>query len=66
MYLNQMRKLRISKNMTLEELSEKTGISAGYLCHLEKRKRKNPSARVMEIIALELGQTVSEVFFTKM
>lgn len=63
MYKNQMRKIRIAKNMTLEELSEITGISAGYLCHLEKGTRKNPSMQVMEAIAMGLKATVAEVFF---
>ena len=64
MYNNQMRILRIAKNMTLEELSEKTGLSAGYLCHLEKGSRRNPSMNVMEIIAIGLGESVADVFFT--
>ena len=63
MYKNQMKKLRMSKNMTLEELSERTGISAGYLCHLEKGTRSNPSMHVMELIARGLEKTVAEVFF---
>lgn len=60
---NQMRKIRITRNLTLEELSEATGISAGYLCHLEKGTRKNPSMHVMEAIANGLNATVAEVFF---
>ena len=63
MYKNQMRRIRISKNMTLEKLSEITGISSGYLCHLEKGSRKNPSMHVMELIANGLGVTLAELFY---
>ena len=60
-----MRSVRISKNLTLDDLAEMTGISAGYLCHLEKGSRKNPSVQVMEAIAEALGESVVEIFFTK-
>lgn len=65
MYINKMRSVRISKNLTLDDLAEMTGISAGYLCHLEKGSRKNPSVQVMEAIAEALGESVVEIFFTK-
>ena len=65
MYINKMRSVRLSKNLTLDDLAEMTGISAGYLCHLEKGSRKNPSVQVMEAIAEALGETVVEIFFTK-
>lgn len=45
MYNNKIRKYRQEKNMTLDELAERVGISSGYLCHLEKGTRKNPSTR---------------------
>lgn len=63
MYKNQMKRIRMSKSMTLGKLSEITGISSGYLCHLEKGSRKNPSMHVMELIADGLGVSVAEVFF---
>ncbi len=63
MYLNKMKKIRAAKNITLKDLSNMTGISIGYLCHLEKGTRKNPSMHVMEKIAKELGESVSTVFF---
>ena len=43
MYHNQIRKIREEKGMTLVKLSEMSGVSVGYLCHLEKGSRKNPS-----------------------
>ena len=60
---NKMREIRNSKGITLEELSINTGISIGYLCHLEKGTRKNPSMQVMESIAKGLNKTVIETFF---
>ena len=65
MYINNMKKIRISKNMTLGELAKVTGISAGYLCHLEKGTRKNPSVQTMESIAKALDKSVIEIFFSK-
>lgn len=63
MYHNNMREIRIAQGMTLEELAEKTGISVGYLSHLEIGTRNNPSISSMNKIAEALGKTVSEVFF---
>ncbi len=65
MYKNNMRNIRNNKDMTLERLSELTGISVGYLCHLEKGTRSNPSMQVMELIAMGLESSVTEVFFNK-
>ena len=48
----------------VKKLAEESGVSAGYLCHLEKGKRDNPSIEVMENIAKVLGKTIPEVFFS--
>ena len=64
MYKNNIKIYRIEQEMTLRTLAEKTGISAGYLCHLEKGTRNNPSTKVMENIANVLGKTVAEIFFS--
>ena len=64
MYKNKMREIRESKGMTLKELSEKTKITIGYLCHLEKGNRENPSTEVMEKIAKALGKSIPEIFFS--
>ena len=63
MYKNQLKKIRIEKGMTLLELSNKSGVSIGYLCHLEKGSRKNPSLEIMDKIAVAIGKTISEIFF---
>ncbi len=65
MYQNRMQQIRRTKGITLTELSVKTGISIGYLSHLENGTRKNPSIEMMDKIAKVLDKSVSEVFFTE-
>ena len=60
---NQLRKIREGKGMTLLELSYLSGVSVGYLCHLEKGSRKNPSLEIMEKISKAVNKSVAEVFF---
>lgn len=63
MYNNKIREYRQNMGMTLEELAKKVGISIGYLCHLEKGSRSNPSTEKMEKIAKILNKSISEIFF---
>lgn len=65
MYYNKLKSIRKAKKMTLEELAEKSGVSAGYLCHLENGSRKHPSIEVMEKIAQALDKTIFEIFFNQ-
>lgn len=63
MYKNRIREYRKEKGMNLGELAIKAEISIGYLCHLEKGTRNNPSIQVMEKIAKVLGRDIAEIFF---
>ena len=63
MYKNQVKKVREEKGMTLVKLSEISGVSVGYLCHLEKGSRKNPSIEIMEKISKALNKSITEIFF---
>ena len=63
MYKNKIKKYRELRGLTLKELAEKSGVSAGYLCHLEKGNRDNPSTEVMENIAIALDKSIPEIFF---
>ena len=63
MYINNLRKIRKSKNLTMQELSELSGVSMGYICHLEKGTRQNPSRDVMEKIAKALEEAIIKIFF---
>lgn len=65
MYINNMNKIRKEKGMTLTELSCKTGISIGYLSHLENGTRKNPSIEIMDKLAIALEKSIQELFFTE-
>ena len=65
MYYNKLKSIRKEKGMTLEELSELCGVSAGYLCHLENGSRNHPSIEVMEKIAKALNNTIFEIFFNQ-
>ena len=64
MYKNKIRKYRIKRGLTIKELADRCGVSAGYICHLEKGNRDNPSTEVMENIAIVLGKTIPEIFFS--
>lgn len=64
MYHNRMKEIRKERGMTLEELSQKTGISVGYLSHLERGTRDNPTICIMDKIAYALGKSLLEVFFS--
>ena len=61
--MNNIKKYRKEKEMKMKELAKKVGISTGYLCHLEKGTRCNPSIDVMERIAKELNKPIANVFF---
>ena len=64
MYKNKIKVYRKQSGLTLKELADKSGVSAGYLCHLEKGNRDNPSTEVMENIAIALDKSIPEVFFS--
>ena len=55
--------LRIRKGIKLKDLAEKVGISREYLRQIEN-ETANPSKRIMQSIAKELGSSVQELFFT--
>lgn len=63
MYINNLRKIRKVKNLTIKDLADISGVSIGYICHLEKGTRQNPSREVMEKISKALGEPVTKIFF---
>lgn len=64
MSLNNIARYRKEKKLTLKELSDLTGLSAGYLCHLEHGSRSNPSKKVIEKLTCVLEISVEELFFS--
>lgn len=65
MYYNKIKYYRKQKKMNLVEMANKVGITPGYLCHLEKGTRANPSIKVMEKICNVLNKSITEVFFQR-
>jgi len=65
MYSNKIEFYRQQAGITQEGLSRLTGLSTGYICHLEKGSRKNPSIKTMEKISKVFNKNVGEVFFSE-
>ena len=65
MFHTNLKKARKERHITLEQLSKISGVSVGYLCHLEQGTRKNPSIDVMEKIAKKKKKDITELFFSK-
>lgn len=60
--MNNLKKYRTEKGLTLQQVAEKTMISIGYICHLENGSRSNPSRKVMEKISFVLDKSISDIF----
>lgn len=60
--MNNIRKYRIEKGYKLDQLANLVGISIGYMCHLERGSRENPSYTVMKKISKVLNKSISEIF----
>lgn len=60
---NKLKYYRIKEKLTLKDLADKTGLSAGYLSHLENGSRTNPSMNAMSKIAMAMNKKIGEVFF---
>ena len=59
---NRIREIRKEEGIKQYTLEEMTGLSEGYIFHLEKGTRDNPTYNVMEKIATALKRKVQEVF----
>ncbi|MBE5822059.1 MAG: helix-turn-helix transcriptional regulator [Clostridiales bacterium] len=60
--MNNIKKFRLEKNITLKQLALITNISMGYLSHLENGTRKNPSYAIMKKIAIAFDKDISLIF----
>ncbi|GIM47660.1 hypothetical protein DNHGIG_32090 [Collibacillus ludicampi] len=56
-----LRNLRLKKGLTLEQVAEVAGCSVGYLSHIERGSRRNPSYRVILGLAKMYGVSVEEL-----
>lgn len=59
---NNIRKIREELGIKQYALAKMTGLSEGYICHLEQGTRNNPTYKVMSKISMALGKEVKEVF----
>jgi transcriptional regulator with XRE-family HTH domain len=59
---NNILRLRKKKKLSLKDLSDKSGVSGGYIWLLEKGHRKNPSADMMIRIADALDENFKNVW----
>ena len=59
---NNIREVREQQGIKQYALAKMTGLSEGYICHLERGTRDNPTYNVMERIAKALHKEVKDVF----
>ncbi|OAA87599.1 helix-turn-helix domain-containing protein [Clostridium ljungdahlii] len=62
---NNIKKIRLTNKLGLNETARKAGISAGYLSSLERGEKKNPSMDSLQKIADALNVSVNEFFDEK-
>ena len=60
--MNRIREIREEQRITQIELASRSGLSVGYLSHLENGSRSNPSYQTMTRIAKTLNKEIGEVF----
>jgi len=60
--MNRIKEFREQQGIKQAVLAEEAKISVGYLSHLERGEKENPSYRVMKNIADALGKSIGEVF----
>lgn len=60
-----IREIREAKNMTQEELAEKSGISRGTISALENGSERNTTSKTLLKIARALETTVDNIFFAE-
>lgn len=59
---NRIKEIREEEGITQYELAEMSKLSIGYICHLERGTRGNPSYKTMFKISSALKRQVQEVF----
>lgn len=64
MYIFAIKPIRKKKNLTLYELSKRTGISRTYLRNLENNKQFNPTMFILDKIAEILEIEIKDLFYS--
>lgn len=66
MIIYAIRNFRKSKNITLDELSNKTSLSNSYLSKLENNKVTNCTINTLEKLADALEVNIKDLFYSKL
>ena len=66
MFIFVIKNIRESKNISLKELSEETGVSKSYLFELENNKRLNVTLDKLYKISTALDVNVKDLFYTSL
>ena len=61
----ELKRLRKEAGLTQRELAERVNVTLGYISHLEKGIRKNPSLDLVERIAAVLDVPIAELLDRK-
>lgn len=56
-----IRLARIEKDMAINELAEKVGVTPQYISDIERGRAKNPSIKLLRKIAKELDVSISQL-----
>jgi XRE family transcriptional regulator of biofilm formation len=56
-----LKKLRLKRGYSINELSDRAGISKSYLSYIERGIQKNPSLQVLSKLAYTLDTNVEEL-----
>lgn len=66
MFIFVIKNIRESKNISLNELSQETGVSKSYLFELENNKRLNVTLDKLYKISTVLDVNVKDLFYTSL
>ncbi|CUU47300.1 helix-turn-helix domain-containing protein [Clostridium beijerinckii] len=61
MFGENIKKIRESKNIGVNELSRLSGVNASYISALERDEKKNPSVMILNKLANALGIAVDDI-----
>lgn len=64
MYIFAIKPVRKKRNLTLYELSKRTGISRTYLRNLENNKQFNPTMFILKKISEALEVEIKDLFYS--
>ncbi len=62
--MKKIKQLRLIKGLTLQKLSNKSGVAVGYIADLENGKALNPTLKTLNKIANALGVTATDLLDT--